>query len=820
MRSSYSKDDVTILLKDITGMVKPQPTQEREKLIQSGRHYSEMLPIEYVPTQKYMEVYEQALLQYAKPVANAVGVLVDKIMQKRGKSVVLVSLARAGIPVGILLKRYIRYKYKQDVPHYAVSIIRGRGIDKNAMNYLLERYEPSRLLFVDGWIGKGAILRELEKDLDEYEGVSKELAVLADPANASDLCGTHEDILIPSSCLNNTVSGLISRTFLRSDIIGEKDFHGAVYYEELKDSDLSYEFIRTIEQEFCMENEEKQEKIPGTGMDEVIEIAKHFDIGDINLIKPGVGEATRVLLRRVPWKILIDERYQEDAQLGHLLRLAEEKMQGQKESALKDAEAEKAALEQQEKQLRTNILDCIRMSGRKENQETEEEMSVLFSMLQNIYAEAENRKVSSVRKIKSLEKEYQVLVQAEQELEQCRGMRLDEIREMRKNLTEKKQKKEQQITECRVLSEALGTLSYECWEYAEQEGKQAEVQAEIMEQTFKTSEKQKQVLEREITSIRSVLEMLEDGRQTQNREETELGNRLQEIMQSSVFASEEEMCGYAVSEEKIAREEQQINDYRLRVRTNEVQLEQAQKEAEGKEYIDAEKLQREVCVQEANREELYRKENEIVFRIKNNQEKKKNIESRRAELEQAKKEYLVCTRLYQLVRGQTGNGKITLEQYVQAAGFDRIILAANKRLLPMSDGQYELYRQQDNAGRRSNTFLDLEVLDHYTGHRRPVGNLSGGESFKASLSLALGLSDSISSSLGGIQMDALFVDEGFGTLDRKSMENAMEILTHLSEKNKLVGIISHREELVENIPQQIRVKKTREGSRIEVESEY
>ena len=460
------------------------------------------------------------------------------------------------------------------------------------------------------------------------------------------------------------------------------------------------------------------------------------------------------------------------------------------------------------------------MSGRKENQETEEEMSVLLSMLQNIYAEAENRKVSSVRKIKSLEKECQVLVQAEQELEQCRGMRLDEIREMRKNLTEKKQKKEQQITECRVLSEALGTLSYECWEYAEQEGKQAEVQAEIMEQTFKTSEKQKQVLEREITSIRSVLEMLEDGRQTQNREETELGNRLQEIMQSSVFASEEEMCGYAVSEEKIAREEQQINDYRLRVRTNEVQLEQAQKEAEGKEYIDAEKLQREVCVQEANREELYRKENEIVFRIKNNQEKKKNIESRRAELEQAKKEYLVCTRLYQLVRGQTGNGKITLEQYVQAAGFDRIILAANKRLLPMSDGQYELYRQQDNAGRRSNTFLDLEVLDHYTGHRRPVGNLSGGESFKASLSLALGLSDSISSSLGGIQMDALFVDEGFGTLDRKSMENAMEILTHLSEKNKLVGIISHREELVENIPQQIRVKKTREGSRIEVESEY
>ena len=205
-------------------------------------------------------------------------------------------------------------------------------------------------------------------------------------------------------------------------------------------------------------------------------------------------------------------------------------------------------------------------------------------------------------------------------------------------------------------------------------------------------------------------------------------------------------------------------------------------------------------------------------RLETNREKRKSILDRRKEYEEARKESTVCRTLYNLVKGTTGNGKITLEQYIQAAGFDGIIAAANRRLLPMSGGQYELYRQEDSLGKRSNTFLDLEVLDHYTGHRRPVGNLSGGESFKASLSLALGLSDTVSSNLGGVQMDALFIDEGFGSLDRKSIESAMEILSALTGSNKLVGVISHREELMENIPQQIKVKKTREGSEITIES--
>lgn len=370
MRSSYLPEDVVLLLKDITGLVQPQPTEEREKLIQSGRHYSEMLPVEYVPTEKYMEVYREALGRYAKQVADAVGVLADKIIAARGKDVVLVSLARAGTPIGILIRRFIKGRYGVDVPHYSISIIRGRGIDDNAMKYLLEIYKPEQLLFVDGWIGKGAILSELEKDVKAYPHVSPEIAVVADPAGVTELCGTHEDILIPSSCLNSTVSGLVSRTFLREDIIGEKDFHGAVFYEELRASDLSYEFIETIEKYFipkegntCGQQEpvgaireepdenqgvsgmpgEKPDEIQGVsgmpgqesvkvrevsggkGIDEVRKIAAFFGIEDINFVKPGIGETTRVLLRRVPWKVLIDERYRGAPELSHVVRLAEEK---------------------------------------------------------------------------------------------------------------------------------------------------------------------------------------------------------------------------------------------------------------------------------------------------------------------------------------------------------------------------------------------------------------------------------------------------------------------------------------------------------------
>ena len=325
MFGTYKPQDVIILLKDISGLVEPLPTREREKLIQSGRHYSEMLPIEYEPSEKYLQTYFDALNRYSKLTAAAVAKVSEKIFADKGKNVALVSLARAGTPIGILIKHYLEKKLACNAEHYTISIIRGIGIDENALKFILKRHLPEKIQFIDGWTGKGAIQREILKAMRKFPNVSAGLAVLSDPAGVAEKCGTHEDFFIANSCLNSTISGLLSRTFLRKDIIGPNDFHGAAFYKNLAEKDLTYHFIDAIEKnfdDFPEINSPEVEK--NSGLTEINKIAEFFKINDVNLIKPSIGEATRVLLRRLPWKILVHSLHDEE-NLGHLYQLAEEK---------------------------------------------------------------------------------------------------------------------------------------------------------------------------------------------------------------------------------------------------------------------------------------------------------------------------------------------------------------------------------------------------------------------------------------------------------------------------------------------------------------
>ncbi|MFF5184867.1 phosphoribosyltransferase [Streptomyces sp. NPDC000345] len=338
--SSYAPEEVGWLLQDLSDVTLEAPTEEREEAIQSGgAHYAESLPVEYQPSEQYQELFHAALATSAARIARAVGVVTETVIAERSPRPVLVSLARAGTPVGVLMRRWAHHRHGLDLPHYAVSIVRGRGIDANALRWLAAHHDPRDVVFVDGWTGKGAITRELAAAIEEFEaaggaaGFDPEIAVLADPGSCVRTYGTREDFLIPSACLNSTVSGLISRTVLRADLVGPDDFHGAKFYRELAGVDVSVAFLDAVSARF----EEVTEAVDGAvkellasdrtptweGWAAVERISEEYGIHDVNLVKPGVGETTRVLLRRVPWKILA--RAGAGADLDHVRLLAEQR---------------------------------------------------------------------------------------------------------------------------------------------------------------------------------------------------------------------------------------------------------------------------------------------------------------------------------------------------------------------------------------------------------------------------------------------------------------------------------------------------------------
>ncbi|WP_239567465.1 phosphoribosyltransferase [Streptomyces sp. G44] len=339
--SSYAPEDVGWLLQDLSSVTLEAPTEEREEAIQSGgAHYAESLPVEYQPSERYRALFHAALGTSAARIAQAVGTVTEIVLAERSpRPVVLVSLARAGTPVGVLMRRWAAHRHGLDLPHYAVSIVRGRGIDANALRWLAAHHDPADVVFVDGWTGKGAITRELADAIREFEagggavGFSPEIAVLADPGSCVRTYGTREDFLIPSACLNSTVSGLISRTVLRADLVGPDDFHGAKFYRELADADVSGDFVDAVVARFddvtdAVEAQVKEalsaDRTPTwEGWAAVERISEEYGIHDVNLVKPGVGETTRVLLRRVPWKILA--RAGAGADLDHIRLLAEQR---------------------------------------------------------------------------------------------------------------------------------------------------------------------------------------------------------------------------------------------------------------------------------------------------------------------------------------------------------------------------------------------------------------------------------------------------------------------------------------------------------------
>lgn len=329
---SYAPSDCLFLLKPI--QVQYHNIEDKEKLIQSGRlHYSATIHKESPPTAEYSALFLQMTLQYKARLAQEIMFLAKIITKKRIGNITLLSLARAGTPIGVLLQRALTQILQRQSTHYSISIIRDKGIDENALDYVLNQgHDPKSIVFIDGWTAKGVITKELHLAVAAYNrsrnvSISAELFVISDIGGTADEQATFDDYTIPCALMNSTVSGLVSRSIL-NDKIGLLDFHGCVQYEHLRANDLSVWFVDEVFKKIALEN--LTPIIQGSKLSRqratkkfLKWIQSSYVIADINRIKPGIAEATRVLLRRVPDYLLIRQTGHVDTL--HLERLALEK---------------------------------------------------------------------------------------------------------------------------------------------------------------------------------------------------------------------------------------------------------------------------------------------------------------------------------------------------------------------------------------------------------------------------------------------------------------------------------------------------------------
>lgn len=364
-----------------------------------------------------------------------------------------------------------------------------------------------------------------------------------------------------------------------------------------------------------------------------------------------------------------------------------------------------------------------------------------------------------------------------------------------------------------------------------------EEQLKSLKQTLETEEQQNNQIKEKITALNSKIETLEKSipesedklfnlsqyiEKTQ-KEKQELEQKQKEIKEkfktisSKLTKSYKNIEDFDYDKSKEELEEQNKKD-REKLIANQTRIQDLEKELTNKEIIDTiennQKLE-EISKEQENKEKSV---NNIKAQININKDTQQKLKETAEELKEKMTKMAKIEELAKIANGSAnGKTKITFEQYVQATYFDMVINEANKRLINMTDNRYTLIRKKKADKISEKIGLDLNVIDNYNGQERDVKSLSGGETFKAALSLALGLSDVIQTNSGGVVIETLFIDEGFGTLDAESREQAINTLITLAGTNKLIGIISHVDELKERIDKKIIITKEQKGSKAEIE---
>ena len=290
-------------------------------------------------------------------------------------------------------------------------------------------------------------------------------------------------------------------------------------------------------------------------------------------------------------------------------------------------------------------------------------------------------------------------------------------------------------------------------------------------------------------------------------------------LQTNGFTDETDYTQSLVTEAELLKLNKQVLDYEKKGEQLVLDMARLEKETAGKEQPDIEKLQTQAKTVQTQSEELQQKRDEINSRLSKTKNDVEELGRAAVAFEENEKTYAPIKQLSDVANGKDATtGKLDFETFAQRTYFERVLHAANQRLKIMSQNRYSFLRKTDTDDRRQKMGLEIEVLDAYTGKARSSGSLSGGESFMASLSLALGLSDVVQQNAGGVHLDAMFIDEGFGSLDTEALELAVRTLSDIAGGNRIIGIISHVTELSERIDKQVYVKKTTAGSTITIKT--
>jgi exonuclease SbcC len=347
-------------------------------------------------------------------------------------------------------------------------------------------------------------------------------------------------------------------------------------------------------------------------------------------------------------------------------------------------------------------------------------------------------------------------------------------------------------------------------------------------------EKQKNLSQRkaEFLAVQNAYQAISDRLNQEETLKKANSDQLKKILEEKVQAqellddklSEHGFCDLksyeaaVMSDQALKERETEINRYDQDTHENQTKISQLQKQIAGQEKADIPKLKSKQQDLTEKQNQLQGEQANVEHIIQTNQVILKELQAKSRERDITEKNYSEIKVLSDTANGDlSGKQKLAFEQYVQGVYFDMILKEANKRFGIMSGNRYALVRKEGSADKKSKSGLDIDVKDRHTAKNRSVKSLSGGESFKASLSLALGLSDVVQNFSGGVQVETMFIDEGFGTLDSESLETAMDILADLTEGNRLVGIISHLEELKSRIDKKIVISRNPQGSSAQVQ---